>query len=64
MAKANPIQIQKYLKGMDYPARKDDLVKLARKNGAEKEVISVLSGLNTDEFKSPADVSKAVAHHE
>lgn len=60
MARANPIEIQKFLKGMDYPARKNDLVKRARDNGAKKEVISILEGLKSDAFNSPAEVSKAV----
>jgi len=31
MAHANPIQIQKFLKGVDDPASKQDLIKNARK---------------------------------
>lgn len=64
MAKANPIKIQKYLKGMDYPAKKDDLVKQAQKNGAEKDIINVLKEVKEEEFNSPAELSKAISHVE
>lgn len=64
MARANPIEIQKFLKGMDYPARKDDLIKHARSNGAKKEVLSILEELQGNEFNSPAEVSKAVGRIE
>jgi hypothetical protein len=30
MAKVNPIQLQKHLKGMDYPASKQDLINYAK----------------------------------
>jgi hypothetical protein len=62
MAKINPIQLQKYLKGINYPVTKDDLVRSAEKNGATKEICDVLSGLNGNEFKTPAEVSQAVSH--
>lgn len=60
MARSNPIQIQKYLKGIDYPASKDDLIKHAKEHGADNETISVLNEIHEDEFNSPAEVSKAV----
>lgn len=61
MAKINPIQLQKFLKGMDYPASKDELIEHARQNGADKEAISTLEQLPDDEeFQTPAAVSKAV----
>lgn len=60
MATINPIQLQKYLKGMDYPARKADLIKRAEQNGADDQVRSTLEQLPDQEFDSAADVSKAV----
>jgi hypothetical protein len=64
MAKANPIKVQKYLKGIDYPAKKEELVRQAQKNGAEKEIISVLNEIKEEEFNSPAELSKAISHVE
>ena len=60
MAAINPIQLQKYLKGMDYPARKADLLKRAEQNGADDQVRSTLEQLPDQEFNSAADVSKAI----
>lgn len=59
MAKVNPIQMQKFLKGMDYPAKKGDLVNHAKNHGADEEVISMLNDLPQNDFKSAADVSRA-----
>ncbi|HEX2909989.1 MAG TPA: DUF2795 domain-containing protein [Chloroflexia bacterium] len=64
MAKVNPIQVQKFLKGMDYPAKKDDIVKKAKQEGADENVMSVLEQLKEKEFQTPADVSKAIGQVE
>ena len=40
---ANPANVATYLKRIDYPAKKDDLVQYAKKNGAESEVIDVIN---------------------
>src|SRR5579884_3539038 len=49
----SPIQVQKYLKGIDYPASKDDLVNKAQANGAPEEVMRVLQQLPGDRFDGP-----------
>lgn len=59
MAHSNPIQIQKYLKGVDYPASKQDLIKNAKKNGADESVCASLEQLPDEDFQTPADVSQA-----
>ena len=56
-----PIELQKYLGGVDYPASRDDLVAAARDNGAPDDLVSALESSGTDSFDSPTDVSKAVA---
>ncbi|MBF2064003.1 MAG: DUF2795 domain-containing protein [Calothrix sp. C42_A2020_038] len=61
MAKINPIQLQKHLKGMDYPASKDQLVQQAQKNGADDNAISVLEQLPDEQYQSPTAVSQAVS---
>ena len=60
MAKVNPIQMQKYLKGMNYPASKEELVKHAAQQGADENVRSVLEQLPDQQYETSADVSKAV----
>ncbi len=60
MATVNPIQIQKFLKGMDYPASKQDLIRHAEQQGADANVCQALERLPDDQYETPADVSKAV----
>jgi hypothetical protein len=57
---ANPIQLQKNLAGMDYPASKDDLVKKAQENGADQEVVDQLKKLPDKEYSGPDQVTQAV----
>lgn len=56
----NPVQIQKFLKGIDYPADKNTVVDAARKNGADSNVIDTLDRLSMDRFNSPNDISEAI----
>ncbi len=51
--------VQKYLKGVDYPARKRDLVDQAKKNAAPDEVVQVIQRFPDQEFGGPQDVMKA-----
>lgn len=60
MAKINPIQAQKYLKGVNYPVSKQDLVAHAKKGGADKALCEHLEKMPGDSFETPADVSKAI----
>lgn len=60
MAKVNPIDLQKHLKGMDYPASKQDLVQHAQKQGADQNLRSMLEQLPDQQYETPADVNKAV----
>jgi len=56
----NPIQIQKFLKGIDYPASKGDLLQNAERNGADEDVRATLERLPDEEYQTPADVSEAL----
>jgi len=60
MAKVNPIQVQKFLKGVDYPASAEDIRKAAEKNGADDDITQTLAQLPNESFQTPADVSKAL----
>ncbi len=60
MAKVNPIQVQKFLKGVDYPVSKQDLIKRVEKEGADENVRSVIEQLPDEKYQTPADVSKAI----
>lgn len=43
MATINPISLQKHLKGLDYPASKQDLIKHAESTGADAEMLDLLT---------------------
>jgi hypothetical protein len=60
MAKINPIELQKHLKGLDYPAEKDDIVRTAQQHGADEDLTKVLAQLPDQQFETPAEISKAV----
>lgn len=59
---ANPVEIQSYLKHVDYPASKEDLIHEAKEEGADTDVIHTLKDLPEDTFDSPTDVSRAIGH--
>lgn len=61
MAKLNPVQLQKHLKGVDYPATKQDLINHVKEKGVDEDAISALEKLPDREFKNPIEVSQAIA---
>jgi Protein of unknown function (DUF2795) len=64
LAGHSPSNVQKYLKGQDYPARKEELIRTAQKNKAPSEVMEVIKRLPEDEFGGPQDVMKAYGEEE
>lgn len=60
MVNVNPIETQKYLKGMDYPASKDEVVAAARDNGAPDDVLEALESMQKDSFDGPNAVMSAL----
>lgn len=60
MAKLNPVELQKALKGVDYPAKKNELVKVAENNGSSEDVRGALDKLPDQTYETPADVAEAV----
>ncbi|AIS02158.1 DUF2795 domain-containing protein [Streptomyces glaucescens] len=64
MASISPIDLQKALKGADYPASRDDLVSLAKDNGADDVLVEKLANAPTEEFGGPDDVQKVVFQNE
>lgn len=60
MAKINPIQLQKHLKGVSYPASKQDILSKAKENGGDDNVRSVLEALPDKQYSRPTDVTSAV----
>lgn len=56
----NPIEVQKALAGITYPAGKSDVLDCAKKNGADDALINDLERLPDDEFSGPDQVEKAL----
>ncbi len=56
----NPIQLQKHLSGVDYPAGKDDLVRAAREHGAGDDIVKALEAMPDRQYDGPNAVSEAV----
>ena len=57
----NPIELQKHLKGVSYPASKDDVVSAAESNGAPDEILDALRSTSKDSFDGPTAVTEALA---
>lgn len=65
MTKANPVEVQKNLKGVDYPADKQELIQHARQHGANQDVISLLEQLpDKQQYENPTDLNKALGEIE
>ena len=60
MSKPNPIELQKYLSGVDYPAKRADLVQAAEKNGADSDTLDIVRGLPDRTYEGPSGVSKEI----
>jgi hypothetical protein len=54
----SPIDIQKALKGMDYPATKQQILEHAK--GGDKDVLEALQKIDDREYEGPSGVSAAV----
>jgi hypothetical protein len=56
----NPIEVQRYLGGIDYPAAKADVVATAESNDAPDEIIEALQAMDEEEFDGPDEVQAAL----
>lgn len=64
MGGQSPSNIAHYLKGIDFPADKDDIIAYAEDNGAPEEVLDTLENLPDMEFDSMADLMQGVGQAE
>lgn len=56
----NPVQVQKFLGGLDYPASKQALLDKAREKGADQRLLETLQRLPDRQYDSPVAVSHEV----
>ena len=61
MANPSPVEIQQHLGGIDYPASKDRILRTARDNGADGNVLDALESLPDRDYDGPTAVSEALA---
>lgn len=61
MASLNPAQLEKYLKGVNYPASKAELVKHLERNGADESIREAISCLPNQTYDSSAAVNRAIS---
>ena len=59
--KVSSAELQKYLKDIDYPVDKEQLVEHAKQHGANQDVISLIEKMPEQEYNSPVDVNKAMS---
>ncbi len=53
-------EVQKALKGFDYPGSKNDLASHAERNGADSGLVEAIRGLSKDSFDGPNAVMSAL----
>ena len=58
--KMSPIEMERYLRGASYPASKEQLMQLARQNGAPEPVTKMIQQLPTAQFNRATDVTQAL----
>jgi hypothetical protein len=56
----SPIDIQKALSGMDYPADKEQIIQHAQQHGADDAVLDALRKIPERQYEGPSGVSSAV----
>jgi hypothetical protein len=59
-APLTPFRIQKFLGGLRYPARKDQVLEQARQRGADEQVIGALATLPDGAYESPISLSRQI----
>jgi Protein of unknown function (DUF2795) len=55
---ANPVEVQKSLKDINYPVHKKDLIQHAKKHGASEKVLAALESLPDKEYTNAVSVSQ------
>ncbi|HEY9299251.1 MAG TPA: DUF2795 domain-containing protein [Phormidium sp.] len=60
MAKLSPLELQKYLQQVDYPANKEHLIAHASQQGANEKVLLSLSKFTDKTYLTPGEVSQAL----
>lgn len=62
--KTSSAAIERYLKGIHYPAQKEGLIHQAEDNGATQEVMDALNHFEDKEYDSTVEVAKEIGKAE
>lgn len=62
--KASPVAVERYIKGIDFPAGEVELLEQARSNQAPEDVLHVIEQLPDQEYQTAVDVAKGVGQVE
>ncbi len=54
----SPAQIRKFLKDVEYPVKKQDLIEQAKKNNASNEVLQDLNRIPDKEYTGAKDIDR------
>ena len=57
----DPTDVQRYLAGIGFPTKKDELIATADRNGAPQDVIEALQALEQEDFPDARAVDAAFA---
>lgn len=60
MVRVSPAQVEKSIKGIKFPASKQELIQQAESNNANDDVLNILENVPDKQFNSPVDISKAI----
>ena len=56
----SPIEVQKFLSGLAYPARKREIVDKAETQGADEDILGILEELPEREYANPTEISREI----
>ncbi|MGZ7068103.1 MAG: DUF2795 domain-containing protein [Methanobacterium sp.] len=60
MVRVSPAQVEKSIKGIKFPASKQDLILQAESNNASDDVLNILENVPDKQFHSPVEISIAI----
>ncbi|OJX05466.1 MAG: hypothetical protein BGO76_01300 [Caedibacter sp. 38-128] len=62
--KTSPAAVERHIKSVSFPAKKQELIKKAKENSAPSDVMHVLDQFEEKEYGSPIDIAKEVGRIE
>lgn len=54
----NPLDIKKYISGVNFPVGKDDLIAFARDHGAPQQFIQLIENFTDKEYRDEGEVTE------